>query len=530
MGLLKVLIADDEERICKLIQLLGPWQALGMEVCATAANGIEALELIGGKQPDILITDIRMPGCDGLTLISRAKELQPDLEIIIISGYAQFEYARTSLQYGVSDYLLKPINKTELEAALGKCAQRCHARNSSRLRLEQLIERKDDVARLRRSLARDMIDGRLPPLTSQVLEQTYHFSASEQDTVQVFLLKLCTREDTVAADALNVLQQRYQDVFHGALQALCRDFLLAFRDTSGYGILSFDSKQRANIRKALRQALRQIEAEKSLYGTIQTSIALGTTENLSNLLHSYQNASLTIMERLTEGTGKLLEGIPAASALPTQSILERYNRDIKQAAEVLSSDAAVIALERMKHSALSVRNVRSRELIHLVQTAADMFTAALVLENRDEIMRKFYGQVGRCSTVPELFDQLARFQRDWMTSAREKKQDEEQRPIRMAKQYILEHFSDPITLEEVAEAVGFSGSYFSTYFKKETGTGFNQYLTQVRVNEAKLLLRDTDLAVSEICRQVGYQDIKHFNRLFSKDAGLTPGEYRKLYK
>ncbi len=527
--MLKVLIADDEERICKLIQILGPWQALGMEVCATAANGIEALELIKTKEPDILITDIRMPGCDGLTLISRAKELQPNLEIIIISGYAHFEYARTSIQYGVSDYLLKPVNKAELEVSLTKCAKRCRSRHSSELEREQLIERKGDLSRLRHALARDLVDNRLTAVTAESLDQSYHFFARPGDAVQVFLLKISAKEDP-KDDALKVIQDRFQSIFSTALEDLCHDFLLVFRQTDGYGIMSFDPKRRANIRKALRHCMSQLEAEKNLYGALRSSIALGTPELVENLQGSYQSAAMAIMERLTEGTGKLLEGIPAPSALPTQSILDRYSRDIQHAVDILSVEAAISALEQLRRSAMEVRDVRSRELIYLVHTAADLFTAALALENRDDILRQFSETTGRCSTVTELFVALDSLQRKLMDRVMEERQAEELRPIRLAKQYIHEHFSDPITLEEVAEAAGFSGSYFSTYFKKETGMGFNQYLTQVRIAEAKFLLRDTETPVSEVCRKVGYQDLKHFNRLFSKDAGLTPGEYRKLYK
>ena len=118
--MLKVIIADDEERVCRLVQVLADWEALGMEVAGTASNGLEALELVKKIRPDILITDIRMPGCYGLELIQHAKEELPQLEIVIISGYAHFEYAQSAIKHGVGDYLLKPIQKQELMATLKK--------------------------------------------------------------------------------------------------------------------------------------------------------------------------------------------------------------------------------------------------------------------------------------------------------------------------------------------------------------------------------------------------------------------------
>lgn len=126
--MIRVIIADDEKLICRLVQALADWDSLGMEVAGTAENGLEALQLVEALEPDILITDIRMPGCDGLELIRRAKELRPQLEVVIISGYAHFEYAQSAIQFGVGNYLLKPIKKEELMDTLRKMKERCEAR------------------------------------------------------------------------------------------------------------------------------------------------------------------------------------------------------------------------------------------------------------------------------------------------------------------------------------------------------------------------------------------------------------------
>ena len=118
--MVKLVVADDEERVCRLIVALGNWEELGIKVVGTAANGIQALELIRKEKTDILITDIRMPGLNGLELIEKVREISPDIKIMIISGYANFEYAQNALKQGVSDYLLKPINKDALNESLTK--------------------------------------------------------------------------------------------------------------------------------------------------------------------------------------------------------------------------------------------------------------------------------------------------------------------------------------------------------------------------------------------------------------------------
>jgi two-component system, response regulator YesN len=125
--MLRVLIADDESKVCQLIEKLVDWDALGMEVVAVAENGIEALEKIKEFHPDIVITDIRMPGYDGLDLIRLGKEEAPKAEFVIISGYRHFEYAQMAIRYGVNAYLLKPIKKDELTETLKRLSTRFRA-------------------------------------------------------------------------------------------------------------------------------------------------------------------------------------------------------------------------------------------------------------------------------------------------------------------------------------------------------------------------------------------------------------------
>lgn len=188
--MLKVIIADDEARVCRLVQLLADWDALGMEVVGMAANGLEALELVRKLKPDILITDIRMPGCYGLELIQHARESLPGLEIIIISGYAHFEYARSAIRHGVGDYLLKPIQKNELMATLQKLRERCRDRqlpDSGGQPLRRYTE--EDLSRLQNRLIPDLAERRLKTPSAALLEQEYHFSV-RPGLLQVALLKL----------------------------------------------------------------------------------------------------------------------------------------------------------------------------------------------------------------------------------------------------------------------------------------------------------------------------------------------------
>ena len=143
--MLKVVLADDEKKILLLLQKLIDWERLGYEIVGTANDGLRALELVRELHPDLLITDVRMPGCSGIELIQQAKELQPDLHFIIISGYRQFEYAQNALKYGVEDYLLKPLKKEELTGILMRLSDKLGEEAALEFQLKRSKERQQDL-------------------------------------------------------------------------------------------------------------------------------------------------------------------------------------------------------------------------------------------------------------------------------------------------------------------------------------------------------------------------------------------------
>ena len=525
--MLKVIIADDEKLICRLVQALGDWEALDMEVAGLAENGLEALELIERERPDILITDIRMPGCDGLELIRRAKELRPELEIVIISGYAHFEYAQTAIRYGVGNYLLKPIKKDELMETLRKMKERCEERTAGREVGEARYKKsQNDLKRLRNSLIDDLLSAQPPVLTDQILRETYYFDFSEG---QAFLVKLDCRAGAFGTSA-EVVREKVQEILNAGLKGLCSDVIFCFKGYTGYGLLSCGSDKREQVRKAFRFCLGQLEAGNGMFGPVRFSAALGDwTGEAGHLSSSLKEAQDALAERLIEGTGRLFEHVPRSSGLPVQEILDRYARDMEHAIETLNVREAAEAVETMQERVLTQEGVCGREIFGLVLSAGRLFIARMVHGDAQKAQREFDLDLCQCADSRELFALLSRRQEELLMVAVGERQNEASRPIRVAKQDVMQHFQDPITLEEVCEAAGFSASYFSSLFKKETGEGFAKYLTRVRMEEAKTLLRETNLPVSEICERVGYSDRKHFTHTFHRATGLNPAEYRKMY-
>ncbi|WP_283681768.1 response regulator [Parablautia sp. Marseille-Q6255] len=530
MSIQKVVIADDEERICRLIEALIDWETLGLEIAAVAHNGVEACEIVEQVKPDILITDIRMPGCSGLELVEQVKRSQPEIEIIIISGYAHFEYAQQAIKFGVGDYLLKPISKAELNSTLQKLSGRISRRKESEQDRKELLRRaQQDDEQLRQSLIFDLQDKEGLSLSGEILQERYHLRVQE-GLFQVFLLHMDSGTQTMSEASAQIMMEKARGFLERGLRDKCLEFVLAVRGYQAVGVMNYRRQDQKEIRRALKNCLGTLETQKNLFQPVAFSASLGGEKTrCEDIRESFREAEELIWERLVRGTGRLLERQGTRKLPFWKNLLDTYLSDVTAAAEVLDPAPAEEGAKKLLMAVRSVPDVRGSEIINLVYAAADLFAARVQLSDRSAALEQFHAQCERRSSIEEVFDAFAAFQREHLRTLIDRHENETVRPVRKAKQYIQDHFSEQITLEEVSDAVGLSPAYFSTLFKKTQGEGFARYLIRVRMEQAKLLLRESNLPTSEVCRKVGYNDLKHFTHTFEKAAGVKPSTYRKLY-
>ncbi|MBQ2935638.1 MAG: response regulator [Lachnospiraceae bacterium] len=525
----KVLIADDEKLICRLVQALVDWESLDMHVEATAENGLDALRLIKEHKPDILITDIRMPGCNGLELIQQAKELQPDLEIVIISGYAHFEYAQSAIAYGVGNYLLKPIKQDELIETLQKIREHLEEKRKWD-DMEQLVfaNRKKDLKRDRESMLSDIV-GRKQDLSLPKLNEVFRF-VTEGCLLQAFVLKIDCEQNQIKEASAKAIREKAKELFHNYVMPACEESVFDFQGNFGYGIVNYRLKNKDAVRKQLREFLKQLEGYRYLVGRAFFTLALGSAEEKADLLiNSMENAKKMVSERLIEGNGKMLEGSLPTSGISKQSLIEKYAKAVEHAIEVLDVSEIYHADDKLFEAMRQTDGIRGWEILDIVLSAGDLFLLRTGPDDKKKSYEEFEDICMQCETVDKLSEAIKQMQGRMFAEMEQARGSESSKPVRIAKQYILQNFNKNISLEEVCEYVGFSVTYFSALFKKETGEGFAKYLTKIRMEEAKNLLRETGMPVAEICERVGYNDRKHFTHTFHKYTGVNPAEYRKLY-
>lgn len=528
--MIRVIIADDEDRICQLIKALVDWKEMGLEIVGVAHNGLEALEQVQKLRPDILITDIRMPGCNGLELVQQAKEFTRELEIVIISGYAHFEYAQQAIRFGVGEYLLKPIGRAELTATLEKLKGRIYARRKTEQSKEELLRKAEmDEKRLQINLVSRLLEEEPLPLSMETLQDTHHLQV-QPGNFQAFWLKMDCAKDSLGEDSAAALMDKAQELLERCLSGKCFVMISAIRGFSCIGIMNYGGTRQEELRRALKSSLSQMEVQKNIFSPVTFSMAVGAAVKEPELLQqSMKEAELLIQDRIVKGTGRLLERMGTSGSFESEKAMEHYLRGITHAVESLSVEEADRAVDALQEEIHRSRDVRGHEIFEMVYSAADIFSARAQMPDRGERMKEFRNQCTQCSSTEELLACLGAFQDEYIKAVLSQRENDAIRPIRRAKQYIQNHYSEPITLEEVSGIVGLSPAYFSVLFKKTEGEGFVKYLTNVRLEQAKILLRETNVSVAEICRKVGYNDSKHFTHIFEKTVGIKPATYRKLY-
>ncbi len=537
--MIRVIIADDEENVCQLIRGLIDWESLDMEIVGVAHNGVEALDMIKALSPDLMITDIRMPGYDGLEMIQHAKIINDNLDFIIISGYRHFEYAQNAIKYGVGDYLLKPIKKEDFLTALNKMRERYMQRTEQMSNEERLKQRlKSDVEKLRASLFTEWLlkkgtNSQNPDLTE--INENYHF-AFQPGLFEICAVKIdCGFEDQYN-NAIAILEEKVVHILNKLFAGPCFDMGIFSEDSITYCVLNFDPANRKTIRRQMKTAFDELLVQKAAFEQPEFTLGVGTVVNdIEQLKASFRTASYAVGQRLLLGTGKIIEEVTVHSEPQRESsILAELNKTMGMALEVLDKDAVLSCISGLKHQ-ITIDNVFSgQEIISLAQHVCEMYLTHLrnnqiPIQYGDEFYEKFCIHANRCGSVNQIFEYLSVMVGESLAVIIEDKKQVDTKPIRLAKQYIQQNYMNPISLEEVSGFVGFNPTYFSTLFKKENGSNFVDYLSEIRMNSAKDLLRETNLNVAVICERVGYNDLKNFTKSFKKNVGLKPNEYRKLY-
>lgn len=534
---MKVIIADDEVKVANLIKALIDWEGLGMELAGMAKNGDEALNLIREHDPDIMITDIRMPGLGGIELIEKAKDINPALEFIIISGYRHFNYARSAMHYGVSDYLLKPVDRDELHRTLARVKEKIILNTAQLNEREQILRMEEDRRHGKRL---ELFDLLMDPanrgmITREYLNDNlgYHF---EDGDFRYVIFKVDGNAEEVYSEALVALEGRLRELMEKHLASICFDFEITFIYAGGNIVLNYPEEKKEEVRSALRDIFDEARTQNHYLPTSQFTMLSGPpSTNAAGLMDSWHDAEWMVYERVMTGTGSFYEEMPERPGADGVAALARsVTKAIEQAMDVMDEDLIGKAIMDAVKTLSSMNDLTGKDVRNFVRAVYDAWLMFALQYNvtypgGEMIREDFLRRLDLISSADGIYAFLRNEIRKAFLNLKETLGEASGRPITHAKQYIKEHFADPVVIDDIAAIAGFNPSYFSTLFKKVTGVTFSEYLRGVRMDEAKRLLKETNSSVAVICGDVGYNDIKHFSASFRKVTGVKPSEYRKLY-
>ncbi len=565
--MIKVFLVEDEYAIREGIKKSVDWEKNGFELVGEAGDGEMAFPKILKTKPDILITDIRMPFMDGLELATLVKKELSDIKIVVLSGYDDFNYAKQAISIGVEEYILKPVSGENLLKELGKIAESIRAHRQEEQAREKYLQDMEEIRALeRQKFIHDMIDGKISMQES--LEQGRELGIDITATyysIVLFQAFLKNREDSdinsysgVNEEILRRIKEEYADLKNVYLYEQVGD-VLCFLEKS-------DTLEEMD--ENVNRGIGIITNIMSEFGDWIYFISSGKpVERIRDVNNSYRDASRRFADRYMLDESCIILG---NDDMPQRQkkIRETIEAEKKDSAKDMDFDN--IDIRKLDISGIDFKMLSQKTILHFLRSGT--------LSEVGDLVNEYFNSIGEDAMGSIMFRQYILMESllsgltflDSMGVGRDKASeilgdlkdpikyvetlDSSRDYIRMllnkmieyrnhvsdkkyleiiekAKKFIQDEYrNEDMSLQLVASNVNVSSNHFSAIFRKETGETFIDYLTRVRMENAKELLACTSMKTSEIGFEVGYRDPHYFSYIFKKTTGMSPKEYRRTKK
>lgn len=508
----KIFIADDEELVRCGLKVLLNWEELGFSVCAEASDGQQAFESILSLKPDLVLLDINMPKLDGLEVIKLAAEHHFDGKFIILSGFSDFKYAKEAMQYGVNYYITKPIDKAELQKAVLSIKNSLQKEKQGSLFLNQYKKKAKDTIVL------DLILGRTNEISSFDLDEL-HLSSS------YYQVLICEHYNPISSENISY---RFADLLHVSNQY--NHFFESFNMQEKEVILLKGQNATQRFKDLIQKYKNKPQKGSPLdqffisYGKIvhtpddiassyeealhllnrrffcnEEQHAIGHPEHTSKKEASYEITDAILDEYVRIFTAYIQTGNQQMTARTLSELSSNLYNAINSVHEVVNFlvDLHLRINQSLLHAYPTLEISANSKIIDYIKSRYYLYEIILYLSQQ---FSSFMNQIGNYSSDGVLDDIL---------------------------HYIQLNYHENLKLETIAPIFGYNSSYLGKLFTKKTGDSFNTYLDQVRIEQAKELLKNPELKVYEVAERVGYRNVDYFHKKFKKNIGNSPAEYRK---
>lgn len=520
----KIIIVDDEKEVRQgMIQKVN-FEDLGFSVVGEAENGVEALDIIEKENPDLALIDIKMPYMDGIELSEHIHNRFPALQVIILSGFDEFEFAQKAIRYNVMEYVVKPISSKELVKLLQR----------AKLQLDEEKRRKNDLMKIKSEYEEALPIIRERFLNALVLEK--HTILDLEKKIVKFKIPLGKSNYIVAIVRPDEITSSDEELYAYSIFETCREIIgtepiTCFHNHEGDTILIFDNRTTELYMHVLEEIRAVVEKKH-----IQT-VTIGLGEQvlmITEISQSYKGAVQALNYRLLEGGNKILwikDLEPnRLDVLAFEDIEEMFVGLIRQYNIEGINSFVDNEFDTLLTKRVNITNLK----MYVMEMIMSLYKLTRIygikhewfVENHD-----LYKAVHNIDDFNDMKGLVHRLSVEISELIKSTRKNSIKVLIEKAVEYLNAHYVESdVSLESVAEELHISSEYLSRQFKKEMEITFIQYLMSLRLEEAKRLIEDTNLKNFEVAETVGYSEANYFSYAFKKYYGISPSSYRKSVK
>lgn len=521
-----LIIVDDEQIERDVLKLIIEREVPEVRIVGEAKNGRQALELANQLQPDIMMVDIKMPGMDGLSVIRELSQSLPDTKYVLVSAYDYFNYAQEAISLGVKEYLLKPASKQQIIETVKSLAQEIDNERARRLEEEQLREK---LAQLIPVVEKEL--STLLMLNEEIDSFQTYSDLLQLQKVEGFAIVAAFRPDEeLMADPfhLSVYKNKWYELLKSKAKEWADNVLVSpflWRQIALF-ILS-DHSTGEEAYSARVQAIKLARRLCNLFHPEPVRVQFGIGNvytGFEGLRQSYQEAVLAVKDPTVPASVHHYGDLPFSAKTFAYSL--EKEKQLVEKVRLGKVDESLSIFHQMLDEAAQASQADIRYLRRFL-------LESVIVVSRIAFEYHFHIEEFSQFSVDELesLNQVKQTGEFWIRKITKLIHEERQRKtgnvLEQVKLYLRQHFAKDITLEDVAESHGISPYYLSKLFSQQFGITFIDFLTDLRVEESKRLLMDTQKSLKEIAYDVGYANSNYFCRVFKKKSGWTPSEFRK---
>ncbi len=527
---MELMIVDDEEITREGLAASIDWARFGIRVCALAANGAEALALAQKQPVDILITDVKMPLMDGIALSERMRALNRSVRIVFVSGFSELDYLKSAIRVNVADYILKPVDVGELQAAVERIASDIRAERANLL-LNLAVEEKlrSSMPALRERFLLRLL--RLGPQDEETLPAQlafYEIGPMAGARAVAFVLLVDDFETAYASlspEAWQSISLGIVSVMQEVVDALAGGFALEDAQDR-FAALVWLTGSEEGLEQQVDELSRGLHRAVNRRLGISATLGVGLwVERLALVHESYRHALSAAKMRLHKGRGQIIylgQGAEGQLALSPVEVMGQAFSDALR----LGDDAR--ALQLLRGAFQEVRrgapdHSRVLALCLSILPVIALCRETYRLESRADIVADI-----RAILLMQTVDDMEALLRERVSEVCASLARRSQARMSIAQQLkatIEARYAQDLTIKQLAGEVYVTPAYLCMLFKQETGDTINEYLTRVRLNKARELLLTKRYKLYEVAQMVGYADTKYFGRLFRQHVGVNPSQY-----